>query len=489
MLSEFAKAYLKKRAIDPDTALGLGVVSLSRSGGIEELEFPRIRGTEVLGRAYRRIDIPKEGERNVFRQEAGGEKMLFNENGLNDARFSGAVVLTEGEFDTIAAVQSGWDRAASVPDGAPGSEVDPQSDSAKWSYVPRLLDILKDERDIVLAFDGDAPGQNLRAYMQARLGKARCRFVEYPPGCKDLNDVLRRLGPEAVTRAIKAAKPVKVPGVVKLRDLPTPHERPVWRAGLSSDFDRAIGFVPGHISVWTGLPGDGKSLIMRNVCIELGRKLGLVSAVAAFEDDLKLDYRSDVAIYLAGKPRKELTDADWAKADAFLDESFVFIAEDEDEREPMTLDWLLDRMEVCAIRHGARFFVIDPWTKVEHDFGVAEGEHRYTGKALNTLIRFARKFDAHVAIVAHPRKIETNKDGKTRPPFAHDISGSSHFFNLTYLGVTVFRDRDLGAGASVIIPWKIKRQPEMGVQKRATLHVDQATGRVEDYYAHGGVEP
>lgn len=483
MLTETARKWFQSRGVDPDTALGLGIVSHVGRGGTEELEFPRIRGTEILGRHYRQIAPEK-----AFRQEPGGEKMLFNENALADDRFSGPVVLTEGEMDTLAAICAGWDRVASVPDGAPGSPVDLEVDSAKWSYVPRLLDLIENDNDVILAFDGDQPGQNLRAYMQARIGPARCRFVEYPPGCKDLNDVLRRMGSDAVIRVLQNAKPVKVPGVVKMADLPEAHERPVWRAGISEGFDKAIGICPGMISVWTGLPGDGKSTALRAVSIELCNRYGLTVCTAAMEDDLKLDFRVDVTTYLSKLPREDLEDKHYAAADAFLDRHFVFIAEDEDDRTPMSLDWLLDRMEVCAIRHGARFFVIDPWAKLEHDFNANEGEHRYVGYALNTLRRFARKFDAHVAIVTHPRKIEARKDGSTRAPFAYDISGSSNWFNLVDLGVTIYRDREERVGASEVIPWKIKRQPWMGQQKNALLALDQKTGRFEDYYTAGGID-
>lgn len=487
MLSEAGKTWLKNRGIDPDLALGLGVVSRQSRGGREELEFPRIRGAEVLGRHYRRIDVDK-GDENPFRQEAGSEKMCFNENALTDDRWTGPAVLTEGEMDTLAAVQAGWDAAASVPDGAPGKAVEPDSDSEKWSYVPRLLEILGDRREVILAFDADTPGYHLRTYLQHRLGAARCLFVTYPPGCKDLNDVLRRLGREAVIRCLKAAKPVKVPGVVKFADMPPPAPETIYRAGLSEDFDKAIGIGLGHLSVWTGIPSHGKSLWMKAIGVELAKRYGIVSAFASFEESIPLHFRPAVASYLSSVPRADLSAKDYAGCDAFLDKHMVFIVEDDDDREPMTLEWLTDKMAVCAIRHGAKFFVIDPWNKIEHDYAPSEGEHRYTGRALTLLKRFARKFNVHVAVVAHPNKSVATGD-KLRAPGGYDLSGSSNFFNMTDLGVTVYRDREVGNTCSKIIPWKIKRQPEMGVMIPAVLHVDQKTGRVEDWYEHGGVEP
>lgn len=486
MLTEQAQEWLKRRGVDPDIALALGVVSQQSGGGRQELEFPRIRGTEVLGRHYRRIDLDKSAE-NVFRQEAGSEKMCFNENALSDDRFLGqAPVLTEGEMDTLASVTAGYDRVASVPDGAPGHEVDIEADSSKWSYVPDLIDLLKNETKIILAFDDDQPGKYLRTYIAARLGKARCYFVKYPPGCKDLNDVLRRLGREAVIRCIQQAKPIRVPGVVKARDLPDVPPDVVFKTGISEDVDRCLSIVMGQLSVWTGIPGHGKSTLLDAVSIEMSRIHGIISAVASFEAEVRPHLRPAIASYTSGVPAADLSPAQWAAADSFIDDHYVFIQEDEDDYDPMTLEWLLERMEVCAIRHGARFFIIDPWASLEHARHPTESEHDYTGRALNTLKRFAKRFECHVAIVAHPTK-SVMRDGKARPPTGYDISGSSHWFNLPHLGMTVYRDRDEGENCTKLIPWKIKRQPEMGVQKPAMLTISPETGTYLDWYASGGI--
>lgn len=769
MLSDSAKTWLKSRGISEATAAALRIetVRRGRDGG-EWLAFPyRLEG-EVVTRKYRRID-----EKDFSQDANPPKKTCFNQDALTEPEFSGPAILTEGEMDCAAGIEAGLDRIASVPDGAPNQPVTGDAaESSKWSYLDGLIEALAGERAIILAFDGDQNGANLLDHVAARLGKARCKFVTYPPGCKDLNDVLVKHGKEGVRRVIDAARYIPVKGLVKLRDLPPSPEMVVYRAGLSEDFDNAIGFVKGHLSVWTGIPNHGKALdvdtpiptpsgfrsmgdlevgdevfgpdgkpvkiiatsdvmhgrpcyeivmrcgerivadaqhqwltvseparrsarmaakrkgplkprgtdqshkrtlpsvvtseeiastlrsqgktnhmipfskavetpdvdlpvhpyvlgvwlgdgaarasritcfdpelldqirglgvevtatsangcytlrsgiqsalrsmgllqnkhvpdaylwaseaqrrdllrglldadgtasgsasrdvefcntnrrlaeavyqlvaslgyvprwcegraklygrdcgpkyrvlfrssepmfsITRKVagqkveapskingryivdvrrvesrpvkCIQVDRGDGLFlcgrsflithnSALlractfelsrrhlwrfgaGMFEDDIRQDFRTATAAYIGKGKVSELTDAHWQTADRFLNERFTFILEDESSFEPMTVDWLLERMEAVVVREGAEMIVIDPWSKLDHSRPPGVSENDYTGHVLNLLKRFARRFNVHVAIVVHPKKIEPNKDGAYRPPGGYDISG------------------------------------------------------------------
>lgn len=484
MLTETAKTWLAKdRAIDPAKAAAFGLRSVRRGTG-DWIAFPYFRGEEVITTKYRRID------EKGFSQEAGAaEKLCWNENGLTDPNLSGPVILTEGEMDALAAIEAGFERVASVPDGAPNEPVDEEgASSSKWSYLDRLVKILRSEREIILACDGDQNGANLLAHLSARLGKARCKFLKYPAGTKDLNGVLVKHGPSGVCGVVSKARHVHIGGLVRLQDMPPPRQMEVYRAGLSEDFDKAVGFVKGHLSVWTGIPNHGKSALVRACCIELSRRHAWRFCVASFEDDIRMDYARAVASYIAKREDAELSAEDTGRADRWLNERFSFVVEDESSFEPMTVEWLVERLEAGVVRHGAEMCVVDPWSKLDHSRPPGVSENDYTGQVLNLLKRFARRYDVHVALVAHPKKIEPKADGSYRPPGGYDISGSSHFYNMPDLGVTVFRDRDEGDGCCMIVPWKIKRQPIMGVQKSAKLLFDPKTGRYSDWYAQAGAE-
>ena len=49
------------------------------------------------------------------------------------------------------------------------------------------------------------------------LSASRCLFVEYPGGCKDLNDVLLQHGPAGVARVLNEARPYPVRGLLGVR--------------------------------------------------------------------------------------------------------------------------------------------------------------------------------------------------------------------------------------------------------------------------------
>ena len=53
-----------------------------------------------------------------------------------------------------------------------------------------------------------------------RLGASRCYFVTYPDGCKDLNEVLMALGPDAAAAVLANARPYPLKGIYSLADYP-----------------------------------------------------------------------------------------------------------------------------------------------------------------------------------------------------------------------------------------------------------------------------
>jgi twinkle protein len=473
MLTESARKWLESRKIDPASAESLGVESVDRGTG-DWIAFPVISKGKVVNRKYRRID------EKAFQQDKGGEKRVWNEDALREPEFTGPIIITEGEMDALAAIQAGYERVVSVPDGAPAEEVGDR-ESAKYSYVAGLIDLVRDAKEIIIAADGDGPGQNLLADLAPRLGKARCKYLTYPKGCKDLNDALIRFGVEGVEATMKRAAFVKVTGVCRFNELPPVPELTIWRPQLTLDLNRHMAICPQHFSVWTGIPGHGKSALLKAIGVELNRQYGVIPCIASFEDDIASDYRRDIAKYLAGRPVKDLQAEDWKKADEFLNENYVFINPDWDT-EP-TVEWLLERMETAAVRHGAKFFVVDPWTELEHRFHDMS-ETQYTSSAIALLRGFARRFNVHVAVVAHPTKLAPNRDGSLPIPNGYSVAGSAHWANKPELGVTVHRRRDDdGQEYALVRIWKSKRHDIMGPTGDVKMIFDVRTGQYTHYFA------
>jgi twinkle protein len=109
-----------------------------------------------------------------------------------------ALVITEGELDALAAICSGYRFVVSVPDGAPppgspGTTGPGDEATGKFAFLWNNRERLKRVKRLTLAVDNDPAGGQLRQELVRRLSAARCSFVQYPDGCKDLNDVLIKL--------------------------------------------------------------------------------------------------------------------------------------------------------------------------------------------------------------------------------------------------------------------------------------------------------
>jgi hypothetical protein len=78
-----------------------------------------------------------------------------------------------------------------VPQGAPSAkakEFEHEFDYANDKYVQSFF---ADVESIVFSTDNDAPGIVLRNQLALIFGKERCKYIQYPSGYKDINDVFK----------------------------------------------------------------------------------------------------------------------------------------------------------------------------------------------------------------------------------------------------------------------------------------------------------
>jgi len=242
MLSGEHEKWLEARGLDLEVVTRYGLYTDRQSPGGRDLVFPYRRNGETINRKRR-------GPQKRFRQEAGAARSFWNEDCLRDSTLADEpLIIAEGEADGLSAIQAGFPRSVSVPDGA-GSNL---------NFVGEIWHLLKDARQIILAGDGDDPGRKLNAELARRFGAARCAWVAYPEGAKDLNDILRLKGATAVAEAIRAAKPYPIKGLYKLSDYPDIDAPATYETGFIS--------LNAHLRLWrseflviTGVPSHGKS--------------------------------------------------------------------------------------------------------------------------------------------------------------------------------------------------------------------------------------
>lgn len=457
-ISEAHTAWLEARGIRPDTAEALGLYSKGAW-----LMAPYVEHGRAVNCKARHT------ERKDHRMEPGKPLILFNHDVLltGDER----VILTEGEWDCIAAIQSGYRRTVSVPNGAPHEQTDNPWEAKRYEWVHRHEKELANVQCFVLATDSDEPGRLLAAELAGLLGPERCRFVTYPEGCKDLNDVLLYGGEEAVQDVLQSSKPYPVKGIYRFSDYPP-------RSAVSYIESRLEGIrgmwplVPGTFSVITGFSGIGKSTLINWI---LGDYLeqGVRMSVGSFETDPYILQQSMRATLLKRPFDSPLCQQPNAEVDALLDERMTVMAQHcGDEESEMSLEYLLELARVAVIRDGAKLIVTDPWNEIEHMHAAGETENDYTGRAIRAIKRACRSLNVAWWMVAHPRKPE-NVEGALKAPGLYAISGSAHWSNKADYGITIHREDKSSPVTSFIVTKKRMGLP--GREGRSLLALNEFT--------------
>lgn len=432
---------LEARGLDVELLVRLGVGASGRLPG-DCIGIPYLDNGVRVATKYRTL-----GEVKAFTQDAGGRQILWNIDCLRDPTLADRpLIITEGEFDAVAALQAGFPRSVSVPGGAPSTPAE-DGKPRTYAYLEEAADLLRDCQEIILAVDGDGPGANLLHDLSLRLGRHRCKWVKYPQGCKDLNDALRLYGERGVVETISRAQWCRVDGVYRLSELPPIDPPPAMDIGIVGLWEH-YRVRRGDFCVVTGLPGHGKSSFVNEVCCRMARQHRWNTVFASFEQNPQVDHRRALRSFFGQKLERAMTDQERAAADAWIDRHFAFVVPHEDD--DVTLTWTLERMAAAVIRYEASIVVIDPWNEMDHTRGADMSLTEYVGFAIKQFKKFARKYRVHLIVVAHPAKMQRGRDGKYPVPGLYDISDSAHWSNKADIGIVVHRE-DLVASKETAI--------------------------------------
>lgn len=469
-MNEQVANFFQKRGIDPETADKAGVTS-ENSGSATVIVFPFREGDRVVNRKYR-------GANKKFWQDTDGKKTFWNSDAITAAvEADHPLVITEGEMDALSVLEAGYPYVVSVPDGAPSTrqeDYDPEQPDVKFAYVQNNFDRLSKLRKIILAGDSDEPGKNLNHELVRRLGSHCCKFVTYPEGSKDLNEVLVQHGALAVRKVIDEAKDYPVKGLYTLDDYPDLPAPETFTTGMEF-LDAHIKLELGRFMVVTGVPGHGKSELADVLAFNMAMEHGWKSCIATFENPPKPHWRDKLARKWLKCDPKQAQPTRREKAYAWVADNFSFISQSptSDEDDDLSLENIIDLAQISVIRHGVKMLILDPWNEIEHSRGSRESETDYANRAIRQLKRFAKTYGVLVIVVAHPSKM--NQTGKVTKPHLYDISGSAHWYNKADYGLIVWRP-DLQQPTVELHVAKIKNHDYMGKPGIVDMDYDVRTG-------------
>lgn len=458
-LSPNSAQFFEARSIDPQVAIQLGVYTDKAKKAIVYPFFDRLRHpTEPVNHKYR-------GPEKRFWQDKEPYKTFYNANVLDDPDLHTATadggfvsaVVTEGENDTIAVIQSGHEWCVSVPDGAPDprtrkpeeeaesrEEAERREAQGKYAFVFNNRERIEKVQRWIIAVDNDPAGQLLAADVVSRLNPAKCRFVVYPEGCKDMNDVLHKHGARAVMQLLEDAKPYPLDGIFELNDYPDlPPNKPCTTGWHT--MDRHMGLFPGCLYGITGVPSHGKTTWTTNLMKNMSEAERWRHLIFTPEMPIKPYFRDKLRCQVADMSLERLLSdpQKLREVDAFINEYFKFIDRDRRNLEPISVETIIDRARQAVIRFGINNLLVDPFNQIDHQRAHGQSGPDYIAYCLRSFKQLAVEQNIAVGIIAHPTK-GVGDGGTIRVPTLYDIDGAAHWYNMLDLGIVVARGEENG---------------------------------------------
>lgn len=407
-------AYLKnERGL---TADAIKAFKVSEKGGAMVFPFLSPEG-EALNIKY--IDVQRDEKgKKVIRSEPNCPPCLFGWQAIDEGR---TVTICEGEIDAITLHQFGLP-ALSVPFGAGKGSKNDWIDY-EWENLSRF-------DTIYLCYDQDEAGQSCIMEVAERLGKHRCRIVSLPH--KDPNECLTKgTPPDQIATCWLKAKSISPPEICDpahfhqavVEYFHPPGGKPLGLFPIL--FAGKIGFRPGEVTIWTGISGHGKSLLLGEVMLFAAIE-GERVAIASME----MKPHQTLGRMLRQTTVKETPTVDeiagcldWMRGKVWVYDVMGNIAPSK----------LLELMQYSRCRHAVTHFVIDSLMKCN----IGSDDYNAQREFMNSVSSFAKTHNCHVHLVAHARKgkDETAVVGKM------EIKGSSDIFNQADNCLTVWRNK------------------------------------------------
>ena len=366
-----------------------------------------------------------------------------------------------------------------------------------WRVLEAMEERLKVTNEIVLATRSTKEARALEDEMGRRMDRERCFRVRwFSPNDQahheELGPVqaLEQYGADQVRMMVEVAPPFPVVGLYELHDVEDRFDE-LYEKGLTPGVatgwpmcDRNYTVKPGQWTLVTGIPGHGKSTWLDALLVNLASMHGWRFGMFSPENQPVERHFASLMEKKIGKPFSEgptprITPEEKDRAKRWLNDKFKVILPDEDDG-VWTLDAVLRLAKILVLRYGIRGLVIDPWNELDHSRAAKVNETDHISESLTKIRRFARLYDVHVWIVAHPTKLEKQADGRYPVPTPYNVSGGAHWRNKADNALSIYRYVDEDDFDVVDIHVQKIRFREVGRVGIVSLRCELSTGRYID---------
>lgn len=306
------REYLAKRGLEPKTLLKEKIYEYT-SNGQPIMGFPFYINKTLVNVKYFNVrwkpgsdalkwwQMPRDlGTRSIF---LGMQSLSFDEEEKKE------VIICEGEWDWLTWKQCGYNNVVSVPMGAPNpnsTNFDKEFDYATDKYVQSFF---ADVESVIFSTDNDAPGRVLRDQLALIFGRERCKYINYPVGYKDINDVfvginkdgkvLPALGKKGVDECYGSLSSFPVRGIIRPQDVREELEMIAangFTPGLGigvPEIDELFTLKRKHFTVISGLP----SCFAGDQLIHTARGVMPISEIKPGDKVLSYNHEKDINEY------------------------------------------------------------------------------------------------------------------------------------------------------------------------------------------------
>lgn len=391
-------------------------------------------------------------------EEGTNVNTLFNMDKVN---ISEPLLITEGEFDCLSAIEAGFKNAVSIPSGVNSTN---QWITSNWTFIEQF-------EEIIIWFDNDEAGIKGAREVFNRLPNASVKIVRCEVA-NDINELLHKYGKLAVLKQIEKASTPTLEGVATLdmiEDFDV-HEAETLKTGIDYIDEKLIGMVFGSLNVLSGRNGSGKSTILNQIYIAEAIAQGYKTFLFSGEligGNVKywllqtLANEEQFAEYTAKDGHKYKKVTIQAKEKIVNDMKDRFFLYDSDD---YRIEAIIEKMTILAKRYGVRVFVIDNLMTVESSL---KDKYEAETDIVKKLKNFAKKYNALVHLVAHPRKSMNDEIEKD------DVAGSANITNLADYVTTISRAKDDEVEYDAILKILKNRHTGVNVGKRLMFNIER----------------
>lgn len=444
--------YCEKRNISKAT---IDYVGVKENNNCVAFEYRNELG-EHLANKYRKTK-KSEGPKMWF-EKGTNVNTLFNMDKIN---ISDTLLITEGEFDCLSAIESGFKNAVSIPSGVNSTN---EWITSNWTFIEQF-------EEVIIWFDNDEAGIKGAREVFNRLSNNSVKIVRCEVA-NDINELLHKYGKLAVLKQIEKASTPVLEGVATLdmiEDFDV-HEAETVKTGIDYIDEKLIGMVFGSLNILSGRNGSGKSTILNQIYIAEAIKQGYKTFLFSGElvgGNVKywllqtLANEEQFAEYTAKdghKYKKVIMQAKEKIVNDMKDRFFLYDSDD------YKIEAMIEKMTILAKRYGVRVFVIDNLMTVESSL---KDKYEAETDIVKRLKNFAKKYNALVHLVAHPRKSMNDEIEKD------DVAGSANITNLADYVTTISRAKDEEQEYDAILKILKNRHTGVNVGKKLMFSIER----------------